>query len=308
MSDVRVAILLCTYNGESHLEEQLDSIAQQGIQHIDIWVSDDGSTDTTIELLERYKKRWEKGIFVIKSGPGKGFASNFLSLVCDTEIQADFYAYSDQDDIWERDKLTRAINQLTVDDSDKAGLYCSRTRLVKESGEELRQQSPLFRKKPAFRNALVQSLAGGNTMVFNQQTRSLLLKAGRVEIVSHDWWTYMLVTGTEGKVIYDPEPSICYRQHDDNEMGANTGWAARLNRLSLLLIGRFREWNNINISALKQISHMLTEENRKVLEMFCIQREAGFIERLKLGWKIRLYRQTLFGDIALIGATILKKL
>jgi glycosyltransferase involved in cell wall biosynthesis len=308
MDEARLAVLLCTYNGAGHLEEQLDSIAQQELRYVDIWVSDDGSTDETLALLERYKDRWHKGRFVIRPGPRKGFAANFLSLVCDAEIEADYYAYCDQDDIWEKYKLSRAVKALSIYEQDKATLYCSRTELITETGELMRINSPLFSKKPGFRNALVQSLAGGNTMVFNHQTKKLLSEAGELKIVSHDWWTYMLVTGADGIVVYDNLSSILYRQHENNEMGANTSWAARLNRLSMLLVGTFREWNNINISALKQVSYLLTEENKRVLELFCVQRDAGLFKRLKLASELRLYRQTLFGNIALIGATLLKKL
>lgn len=308
MAEVRVAVLLCTYNGEKHLEEQLDSIAKQGLPFIDIWVSDDGSTDSTVSLLEKYKQNWTKGRFVIKSGPRKGFAANFLSLVCNSELEADYFAFCDQDDIWQRDKLSRAVKFLASNPRDKATLYCSRTSLVTESGEPMGVDSPLFIKQPSFRNALVQSLAGGNTMVFNQQTKSLLSEVGMLEIVSHDWWTYMLVSGAGGQVIYDEMPTILYRQHDDNEIGANMNWSARMSRVVLLLAGRFKEWNEINIRALEKAKPLLTDENQKTLKQFTKLREANLLERLKLAKNAKLYRQTFFGDIALIGATILKKL
>jgi hypothetical protein len=129
-----------------------------------------------------------------------------------------------------------------------------------------------------------------------------------LEIVSHDWWTYMLVTGVGGNVIYDAVPSIRYRQHDDNEIGANMGWSARINRVVLLLVGRFKMWNDININALEKSKPFLTRENQKTLEQFAKLREAKLFERIKLAKSAKLYRQTLLGDIALIGATILKKL
>lgn len=307
MAEAKVAVLLCTFNGTKHLEEQLDSVINQCFPHVDVWVSDDGSTDGTLELLEHFRKKWKKGRFIIKSGPKKGFAANFLSLVCDSEIDADFYAYCDQDDIWEQDKLSRAVKALSAH-SGVAGVYCSRTALIKDGGEMMGISSPLFTRKPHFRNALVQSLAGGNTMVFNQHTKRLLFQAGEVDIVSHDWWTYMLVTGVDGHVIYDEVPTVLYRQHEDNEIGANMGWTARISRIFMLLSGSFRNWNDINISSLLKAKPLFTDENQKTLEQFVKLREAGFFTRLKLAKNLKLYRQTLFGDIALIGATILKKL
>lgn len=308
MAEAKVAVLLCTFNGEQHLEEQLESIAQQGFAHIDVWVSDDGSTDGTLDLLERFRQRWDKGRFIIRQGPKKGFAANFLSLACDEQIEADYYAYSDQDDVWERDKLSRAVKVLSQYRSEQAALYCSRTTLISESGEFLGKNSPLFNKQPDFRNALVQSLAGGNTMVFNHQARNLLCQAGMLNVISHDWWTYMLVAGAGGSVEYDGVPSVRYRQHCDNEIGANTSWSARLSRVGLLLAGRYRQWNEVNITALNKARYLLTDENQYRLDLFLSLRHNSLINRLKLAKEAGLYRQTFFGNLALIGATILNKL
>ena len=83
--------------------------------------------------------------------------------------------------------------------------------------------SPLFRRPPSFRNALVQSLAGGNTMVLNRPARDLVaLASRRARFVSHDWWAYLLVTGAGGAVHYSAKPLVRYRQHAHNLVGANT--------------------------------------------------------------------------------------
>lgn len=308
MNKAKIAVLLCTYNGEKHIEEQLESIALQDHQDIDIYVSDDGSTDNTATLLDKYKKGWSKGTFTVRSGPQKGFANNFLSLVCDENIEADFFAYCDQDDIWEKDKLSRAIRSLVSFENTIAALYCSRTTIVTEAGETTGKLSCLFTRKPSFQNALVQSLAGGNTMLFNRQTKQLISRVGIHEIVSHDWWTYMLVTGVGGKVIYDTHPTVRYRQHENNEIGANTSWTANLSRVLSLLNGRFKKWNEINLRALKTAKPFFTRENQKTLEQFERLREANLHERFRLAKRAKLYRQSHFGTIALMGATILKKL
>ena len=78
----------------------------------EIWASDDGSQDDTHAILERYQGTWGAHRMSIHYGPAEGFVSNFLSLTCKADIQADCYAYSDQDDIWEEDKLQRAVDWL----------------------------------------------------------------------------------------------------------------------------------------------------------------------------------------------------
>ena len=103
------AILLATRNGAAFLDEQLASIAGQSVEAIDVWVSDDGSTDATPALLAAWRERWSKGRFEVLEGPQKGFSENFRSLITNPGIAADYYAFCDQDDIWEHDKLARAI-------------------------------------------------------------------------------------------------------------------------------------------------------------------------------------------------------
>ena len=95
-----VAILMCTLNGERFLKEQLDSFTTQTHQDWTLWVSDDGSTDQTLEILRATQAEWGADRLKIVEGPRKGFARNFLSLACRAEIEAEYFAFSDQDDVW----------------------------------------------------------------------------------------------------------------------------------------------------------------------------------------------------------------
>jgi hypothetical protein len=128
-------------------------------------------------------------------------------------------------------------------------LYCSRTGLIDEMGTDI-GLSVDFRKPPQFRNALVQNIAGGNTMVMNRAAFVLVKEAAsRTSFVSHDWWTYMIVTGAGGAILYSCQSDTLYRQHAGNSVGSNQGIAARLRRLILLFQGRYRRWNDRNVSA-----------------------------------------------------------
>lgn len=261
----KVAILLCTYHGQHYLADQLSSFAGQSHTNWEVWASDDGSEDDTHAILEAYQRQWPQGRLSMHFGPAEGFAANFLSLTCKADIHADYYAYSDQDDIWESNKLSRAVEWLKTIPESVPALYCSRTRLVDANNREI-GLSPLFSKPPSFANALIQSLAGGNTMVFNNAARNLLREAGEnVPVVTHDWWAYMVVTGCGGQVFYDAEPELRYRQHDGNLVGMNATWSARLKRIQMLWEGRFQRWNDCNIAALRTLSHRLTLENLEIL-------------------------------------------
>lgn len=304
----KVAILLCTYHGQDYLEEQLDSLAIQTHTNWKIWASDDGSQDNTQAILAKYQNKWSETRLSWSLGPARGFAVNFLSLTCKPNIEADYYAYSDQDDIWEPFKLERAVKWLSTIPSNVPALYCSRTCLVDVKNNEI-GMSPLFSRAPSFANALMQNIGGGNTMVFNKSARELLREAGDDQPISaHDWWTYIVVTGCGGEVFYDPNPTLRYRQHNNNLVGMNSSWRARFKRLQALWQGCFRSWSDGHISALKTLQHRLTPDNLKILEDFTQARKMRLPHRLLQFKRCGIYRQTLLGNIGLAIAAIFKKI
>ncbi|QFU76699.1 glycosyltransferase [Halioglobus maricola] len=302
----RLAVLLCTYNGGRYLAEQLNSIVVSDSVAGAIFVSDDGSCDNTPDVLAAFAAESMLPVEV-RRGPSKGHAANFMSLVTAGDISADYFAYADQDDFWDEDKLDRAIGRLQVVDPALPALYCSRTRTVSAHGVN-EGKSPLFARAPSFANAVIQNIAGGNTMVFNRAARELLQRAGEVDVVSHDWWTYMLVSGAGGSVIYDPQPSLSYRQHAGNSIGANTGLRNRSQRYLGFLSGRNREWNARNLIALNSAAEFFTPENRDVLARFEELRSGGLLRRLKALRHGGFYAQTTTGNLGLLAATLLKKI
>jgi glycosyltransferase involved in cell wall biosynthesis len=308
MSVPHVAVLLCTKQGEPHLAQQLDSIIGQSYPYWTIWASDDNSTDGTVDILSKYQKSLGADRLSIAKGPSQGYVKNFLSLACNAKISADFYAYSDQDDIWMPDKFKRALAWLSTVPAHLPAVYCGRTLVVNPVNEPM-GMSPLFVKPPGFSNALVQSIAGGNTMVFNQAARALLLEAGAdVQVASHDWWTYQVVSACGGQVFYDPQPMVRYRQHGCNVLGSNNSWPARLARTGMLLRGRFSAWNDMNSLALQRLNHHLTPSSRRQLDNFNRARAGGLVMRLAGIKQSGVYRQTKFGNFGLVAAAVLKKI
>lgn len=304
----KVAILLCTLHGQPFLAEQLDSIERQTYSNWGLWASDDGSADDTRAILQRYQQKWGAQRLSVRSGPAEGFVSNFLSLTCMAEIQADCYAYSDQDDIWEEDKLQRAVEWLRSIPRDVPALYCSRTRLVDEENRDL-GLSPLFTRPPAFANALIQNIGGGNTMVFNHAARRLICEAGQnIEVVSHDSWVYMVVAGCGGQIKYDAYPSLRYRQHGKNLVGTNATWKARRVRIRMLWQGHLRTWNDRHLVALQRLQSRLTPESRRTLDLLARARQRALLPRLIGLKKSGIYRQTLLGNLGLFAAAIFKKI
>lgn len=310
-----VHVLLATHNGERFLSQQWNSIAaQQGVRVV-LHVGDDGSTDGTPQLLQALAAAPCGAIAQVhwlQAPPRRSAARNFLVLLADAVERwhdARWFAFCDQDDIWLPGKLQAALAVLgPYENDERAALYGGRTIAVDEQDRE-GGLSPLFQRPPAFRNAVAQSIMGGNTMVLNRATAMLLTSGPLPDVVSHDWWSYQLVSGAGGFVHYDPSPFVRYRQHDNNAVGSNLGWRARMLRLLRLLRGDFRVWNDLHVRALADRSAVLTGDNREVLQAFARAREA-MLPWQRASWLRRsgVFRQTRGEQLMLWVACLLRRM
>jgi glycosyltransferase involved in cell wall biosynthesis len=296
----QVTILLCTHNGAAFLSRQLASLRSQTHRNWRLVVSDDGSTDGSREICAQSIDGVNPEI---RDGPRQGACRNFMSLITDPRIEGEYFAYCDQDDVWYPDKLERAIGALAMAPPGKPAMYCSRTRLVAADGSHL-GHSQLHARAPHFRNALVENIASGNTIVLNKPARELLIAAGVLDVVLHDWWTYLLVSGAGGMVCFDPAPTLDYRQHANNVVGMapGFGWA----RLQNLFQRKFSRANSLNSTALQRCRHLLSPENCELLDAFISLKTSSLINRLRAFRRAGLYKQTILGQIWLNTAVALR--
>lgn len=304
-----ICLLLGTYNGERFLSEQLQSIEDQSHKNWRVVLSDDGSSDGTLAIARLFQQKWGNHRLEIIQGPRIGFCNNFLYMACDSSIRADLYAFSDQDDVWMEDKLAKAVTYFlnAAPNQSTPRVYSARTKLVDEKLKPL-GFSPLFIHPTSFRNALLQSIAGGNTMVFNHASKLLLEEAGIQQVVSHDWWLYQIVKGAGGIVYYDAEPSILYRQHASAVIGNNSSINAKVQRMYQVINGRFKNWNTVNYKALMNVNHLLTPDNQDILNIYGKLRGASLKDRIRLLEICGIYRQTWRGTLSLWIATILNRI
>ena len=298
---MHIAVLLCTYNGAAHLPAQLQSLNAQTHADMRIYAFDDGSSDASLDLLQAHRRDFGATRISIRRGPGLGPAANFLTAVNNPHVQADAYAYCDQDDLWYPEKLARAVKILSAAPTEHPVLYCARTRLIDAEGNAMGLSAPCPRP-PSFANALVQCIGGGNTMVFNDAARRLLPLTGTVtDMLNYDWWTYLAVTACGGTVVYDPEPVLDYRQHANNFMGRNVGLSAAIKRARMIKAGALRDWNNRNAVALAHL-HM-SHDNQTRLHRFTLARTArSSLARVAHLQRSGVYRQSATGQAALFVA------
>lgn len=309
LGNTHVAVLLGHYNGGAYLAEQLESLGAQSHRDWSLIVSDDGSTDRWLETMADFSKAVPKNKVWLHNGPGNGFAQNFLSLVDHAGPTVPYAAFCDQDDVWMHDKLERALSALAKVRPGQPALYCGRTMVCDRNLNPI-GLSPLFRRLPGFGNALVQNIGGGNTMVMNRAALDILqdTRAHATSVVSHDWWAYQILSGAGGRILYDAEPSVMYRQHGQNLVGANQSWVARARRMNRILRGDFRAWNRANNVALRRATHWLTPEARRMLAAFDEARNARSVQRLSSLAASGIYRQTVQGNLALYVAAALRRL
>lgn len=303
----QVLVLMGLRNGAAHLQAQLDSLAAQDHADWTLIASDDGSTDGTGAILQAFARGAGAGRVTVLAGPCRGVAANYLSLLRSLPSGPCWVAFADQDDVWMPDRLSRGLAAL----AGQAGpaLYCSRT-WIDRAGAGLRL-SPARPRPPSFANALVQNVAAGNTILLNPAAGALLAAAAReVEtILLHDWWAYQMVTGAGGVVLHDDRPTILYRQHAGNLIGANDGWRARLARLRAMLGGVLRDWNGTNLAALQAVTHRLDPRARRQLQAFAQARSLpGALARIRALRGLGLYRQTRASTAALWLAAALGRI
>jgi glycosyltransferase involved in cell wall biosynthesis len=304
---IKIAILMATYNGEKYIKEQLDSIESQDYKNWSLWISDDGSSDETINIIKDYEKKWDIGKLNLVTEKHKGATLNFLTLTSRMDIIADYFAWADQDDIWLPDKLSRAVQKLSNIDPNKPMLYCSRTFLSDSLGKVYGLSPKLNIKPVRFSNALIQCISGGNTMVFNNIARLLIIKITDTNIFSHDWWAYQIITANDGEIIYDTEPKIKYRQHKNNLVGSNRGIKGRITRLKRLLSGDYKRILERQLKALNSISNDIPNHNRaKLHSLIMLYNEKNLFKRLYYFIKYKYYRQTIKEQLFLYFCIFLK--
>lgn len=288
----KISILLCTYNGEKYLEDQLKSLENQTIgNNLNLLVSDDGSRDKTIKILSNFKKTSKIPTKIIFRKTAHGFGSNFAFITSRKILKSDFYAWSDQDDIWINDKIERAIKELNNISPEVPAVFSSRTIITNDHNIRI-GESKKFKKPYLFQNALVQSVAGGNTMVFNESARVLFNLASKTKkISSHDWLMYIVTTGTGGIFLCESTPLVRYRQHNKNLIGTNITLKSIFGRVRSLFTEKLKKSISINKDCISLIENYLTVENKVIYNEFYKARKKKIFSRFFGFLNLRIYRQ-----------------
>jgi glycosyltransferase involved in cell wall biosynthesis len=259
---MKVRVLMSVYNGERYLKEQIQSVLDQKGLEIDLLIRDDGSSDSSIAIIEDFMKE-HANIQLIK-GENIGVIASFYELSLKAGEEYDFYAYCDQDDVWLEDKLLRAVGFL--DKPEMPQLYCSKARLVDENLNFLQMSHDVTASK---QSAMIQNIVIGCTCVMNNALHKLVVEKvpDYQAIRMHDSWFYKLAIFF-GEVVSDDESRILYRQHGNNAVGLSNTFFGRVMRS--IDDGRNRLYLNELIEFQKVFGERLAQkdyqENQRYIE------------------------------------------
>lgn len=262
---MKVLVLLSTYNGEQYLSEQLASIFSQQDVDCHLLVRDDGSTDSTLSIIQEYRNKYKRKIELLK-GENIGWKASYMWLAryaITHYHNYGFYAFCDQDDVWLPVKLKHALDKLHFLPSGPQ-LYCSNL-FHYEDGVNKGLIRPLH-IVPTIKNCLIRNYATGCTVVFNKALLEYIVKDQPKIPFAHDYWAYLLANFL-GSVVVDDNAYILYRQHNANQIGSKRSftqiWKRRLSK-SKNLIG-LREKEIIARELLRIHGSSIEESNKAPL-------------------------------------------
>lgn len=280
----KVTVLLATFNGDRYLERQLTSLANQIDVQIEVIAHDDGSTDETRRILESWQK---KGLITkIYDGKKIGSTESFLKLleICN---EKDYVAFCDQDDVWHPRKL---ISQVEKSNGIRPTAVIAGRRYINENGRVV-GRSPELKVSPSFKNALVENVAYGNTILLNRSAVQLLNSIKVPEIRHYDSWIYLVISGL-GEIVSISEPLIDYRLHAHNSVGLRS---YSLNSFHASM----QSYVIQNLYFLDAFGSQLNPELNSTVKIFAkLSREKNPIKRFKLIQSIGFKRQKIFDQIA----------
>ena len=299
----KILILLSTYNGETYLKAQLDSLLSQSYKNFRLIVRDDGSTDGTKEILSSYD------IEMLSSNENLGVKKSFETLLkyaCENS-DAEYFMFCDQDDFWNGDKIELTLQKM----QELEKLYGYNTPLLVHTDLEVVNEnletlsSSMWRSEyinpsaNTLNKLLIQNTITGCTMMIN---RTLAMKSLSIssKAIMHDWWI-ALVVGAFGKIGFIEEATMKYRQHGKNDTGAK-------NYNYKFIINKLKKFNDINIDKnifqakefLEEFNDELDEKSKTMLEEFSRIKEKPYLRRLRIILKHRLFKYGLIRNIGLL--------
>ncbi len=276
-----IAILLSTFNGGRFLGAQLESLLNQTHGGWELCWRDDGSDDDTVRLMQAFTegsgrgrcRRTDAGVRRL------GITASFMQLLR-AAPPSPCVAFADQDDVWLPEKLARGADRLAGVAPDLPALYCARQVLVDATLHTLRLSSIVL-QQPSFPASLTQNVATGCTVMLNQAAVRLIASSTPPPGSLHDWWCYLVVSAWGGPIFVDPVPTVLYRQHHANAVGA----PSTMTRRAIAAVRRgpdiFMQLFRAHVGALRGQPGLLSSDAQHALDIIAEGLSGNIVARLR---------------------------
>lgn len=257
----KVQVLLSTYNGEKYIKEQIESILNQKEVEVSLLIRDDASSDKTIEIIGKLADKNNNIIYYKDENLGP--ARSFMDLLYKSG-EYDYYAFADQDDIWQKQKLISAINMLKEKENEPS-LYMSALEVVDEKLNLI--ETKKVNGNLSFEGEMIRNFATGCTMVLNKKLCDIIKQYNPSYLIMHDSWITRVCYAVGGNVIIDDNSYIKYRQHTSNVLGYKDEGLQKLKRQFNIA---FKNNISMRVNIAKELKNgyykMLTNEAKEVVD------------------------------------------
>lgn len=284
-----VRVLMATFNGERFVRPQIDSVLAQDFRDFELLIRDDGSSDSTPDILAEYASQ-HQNIRVLR-GENLGAVGNFFRLMREPAPGITWFTFAGHDDVWHPTKLSRAVERIQTLPSHQPRAYCCRQRFI-DANDNLLGVSAYPARTLSFANALVDNVVSGGTLLIDASLHALVLEAQPpYAAIWEDWWIY-LVASAFGNVHFDEAMLLDYRKHQTNSVATASGWP-RLRQARRLLARDERGLCAILRQAEafeRTYGDRLAPESRSLLRAF-LERPRTLAGRTRRMLSLPVYRQ-----------------
>ena len=297
-----VSVVMSSYNGAKCIKRQLDSILAQKNVDVTVYVRDDGSSDNTVEILKEYSKKNPNLLY--EAASNVGWQQSFM-LALEAAPKADYYAFSDQDDIWFENKLSNAVSYLSQENSGRAVLFHCNKISTWDDLTPLSKQTKRLPRALNRENALTQEYVQGCSSVMNDYARSLVLKNRPKGKVPHDFWC-ALVCYLFGVILYDDRPFFYHIIYGNNASMEGRLWTGRLSRLK-----KFFKHGSIYHLPVQELldgyGDLLLESDKKFMNHL-LNYKKNLFDKLCVLFSVKFRRSSLVGTLSLKTSILLNRL
>ncbi|MBR3943447.1 MAG: glycosyltransferase family 2 protein, partial [Clostridia bacterium] len=301
-----------TYNGGKYLNEQLDSLFSQTVQDFEILVRDDGSTDNTTDILHQYAKKYPNRIRININNPPSGNAKdNFFLLMQDAS--SDYIMFCDQDDCWLPNKIELTLKEMQSLPQNKPALVHTDLTVADENLNTIRKsfyrmQHYEHRMKLTLNKALAQNTVTGCTTMINKCLCDMAKNTNHKDIIMHDWWLAAIASAF-GNVKAVKQPTILYRQHGKNSVGAKS-FSQSLRMVKSGEKDLQKSLDKTYVQATQFVltfDKKLTEKQKKAITQFSTTPKTKPIKRVSTIIRYGFWKQSFIHKLAQLGMPFLSK-